>query len=84
MADTVLTVINDTSWTEIQQGTAGTISNTSEKDVFLIEDTVQPSADIKLGFFLRPGKPTVYTLATGQKVFARGVIPKVTLAVTEE
>lgn len=84
MADTVFAIIDAISWTEVQQGTAGTISNTSEKDVFLIEDTVQPSADIKLGFLLRPGRDTVYTLATGQKVFARGVIPKVTLAVTEE
>lgn len=84
MADTVLTVIGNTGWTEVQQGTSGTISNTSEKDVFLIEDTVQPSAAIELGYFLRPGLDAVYTLDEGQKVFARAVIPTVTLAVTEE
>ncbi len=84
MADTVLTVIGNTAWTEVQQGTAGTISNTSEKDVFLLEDTVQPSANIQLGYKLRPGLEASYTLDAGQKVFARGEIPKVTLAVTEE
>ncbi len=84
MADTVLTTIDNVSWTEVQQGTAGTISNTSEKDVFLREDTVQPAASVKLGFLLRPGRDTVYTLATGQKVFARSMILGVKLAVTEE
>ncbi len=84
MADTVLTVIGNTAWTEVQQGTAGTISNTSEKDVFLLEDTVQPSASIELGYKLRAGLESSYTLDAGQKVFARAEIPTVTLAVTEE
>lgn len=84
MADTVLTPIGNTAWTEVQQGLVGTISNTSEKDVFLLEAATQPTANIKLGYKLRPGLETSYTLDAAQKVFARSEIPTVTLAVTEE
>jgi len=71
MSDSVDTPIISTGWTEIQQGSAGMITNVGGRAIIYREAAVDPGAGVVTGHILNPTEAINYTLTAGQKVFAR-------------
>lgn len=71
MADTVTIPINDSDWTEIQQGISGLITNHSFHDIKLREAAVKPNSSVKTGHIVHPRENMTYGVMGAQKIFAR-------------
>ena len=83
MADSVNVPIVTTGWTEVQQGTAGSISNESDFDIIVREAAADPTSTVTTGHDVRPRGNATYKLGAGQKVFARAILQNSTVVVTE-
>jgi hypothetical protein len=70
-ADTVRTAINNTDWVEVQQGTAGVITNNSPQDIVVRHASIKPDASVTSGHEIHPSEDLQYTIQTGEKIFAR-------------
>lgn len=71
MPDTIDIPINNTEWTEIQQGVVGLITNESGNDIRIREAAVKPADSVMRGHVLNPYDNITYGVKDGQKVFAR-------------
>ena len=81
MADTVKHVLNDSSWTNISQGSLnGFLTNEGSKDIFYFESSTTPS-DIK-GHTLKVGDYISFEIQAGQNIFARSVSGESEVVVT--
>jgi hypothetical protein len=70
-ADTVRTAISNTDWVEVQQGTAGVITNNSPQDIVVRHASIKPDASVTSGHEIHPSEDLQYTIQTGEKIFAR-------------
>jgi hypothetical protein len=83
-ADTVRTLINNTDWVEVQEGTAGVITNNSPQDIVVRHTAIKPDASITSGHEIHPSEDLQYTIQVGEKIFARSRrMAKAYVAVTE-
>lgn len=82
MADSVDTNIFVASWTEVQQGVSGLITNNSGHDIIIREAASDPGTSVTTGHPLNPTGPLTYNLNVGQKVFARAVTVDTFVVVT--
>jgi hypothetical protein len=71
MPDTIDIPINNTEWTEIQQGVAGLVTNESGNNIRIREAAVKPADTVMRGHVLNPYDSITYGVGGNQKVFAR-------------
>ena len=83
MPDTVTTPVNNTDWTEVQQGVSGLITNDSGDDIRVREAAVKPDATITTGHVIHPHKNMTYGVEGTQKIFARSIRVRGLLVITE-
>lgn len=83
MSDTIDIDINNTEWTEVQQGVAGLITNEAGNNIRIREAAVKPANTVLHGHVVNPYATITYGLRDGQKVFARGSDAQSIVVVTE-
>ena len=83
MPNTVTVTINNTDWTEIQQGVSGLITNHSQDDAIVREAAVKPDALITTGHIIHPRDNITYGVEGTQKIFARSNKDTAQLVITE-